>query len=125
MTHQSSAPPRAERPAPTRDRGALILLATVTARMPRHLAEEAACVLDPELHTGPDVFAKESAEERAAREQVAREVCADCPVWASCLFYALDERPQAGVWAGLTAEEIAALPGRAADGAVWSPGEVA
>jgi WhiB family redox-sensing transcriptional regulator len=91
---------------------ALTLLASLTEGMPRHLAEEAACAFDSELHTGPDLFAEEPAEERAAREQVAREVCADCPVWASCLFYALDARPEAGVWAGLTAEEIASLADR-------------
>ncbi|MGV9386090.1 WhiB family transcriptional regulator [Nonomuraea sp. NPDC003707] len=110
MTYDLTAPPRGAR-ALARDRAALSLLAAVTGDMPRQLAEEAACGFDPELHSGPDSFAEESAEERAAREQVAREVCAECPVWASCLFYALDVRPQTGVWAGLTAEEIAAIAG--------------
>ncbi|GAA5045514.1 hypothetical protein HNP84_002610 [Thermocatellispora tengchongensis] len=124
MPHEVGSPLRAKTPAPARDRAALILLAAVTAGMPRHLAENAACMFDPELHTGPDLFADESAEEREARVQVAREVCADCPVWASCLFYALDTRPEVGVWAGLTAEEIASLPGPA-DPVAWSPREVA
>ncbi|AQZ71114.1 hypothetical protein BKM31_44495 [[Actinomadura] parvosata subsp. kistnae] len=92
--------------------------------MPRHLADEAACGFDPELHTGPDLFTTESAEERVARERVAREVCAECPVWASCLFYALDARPETGVWAGLTAEEIAGLAG-GRDASAPSPREVA
>ncbi|TDD17861.1 WhiB family transcriptional regulator [Nonomuraea diastatica] len=87
-------------------RPALALLAAVTAGTPRHLADEAACRFDPELHTGPDAFADEPADERAAREQVAREVCAGCPVWASCLFSALDMRPASGIWAGLTPEEL-------------------
>lgn len=104
--------PRAS--ASARDRAALMLVNAVTAGMPRHLAERAACRFDPELHTGPDLFAEESADEQAARVQVAREVCADCPVWASCLFYALDTRPESGVWAGVTAEEIAAMPAPAA-----------
>ncbi|MEV4398310.1 WhiB family transcriptional regulator [Nonomuraea sp. NPDC049607] len=85
---------------------ALALLAAVTEGVPRHLADEAACRFDPELHTGPDAFTDEPADERAAREQVAREVCADCPVWASCLLSALDKRPASGVWAGLTPEEL-------------------
>jgi hypothetical protein len=123
MTHDLNAPPR-ERQALTRDRAALVLLAAVTEDMPQHLADEAACGFDPELHTGPDLFTEESAEERAAREQVAREVCADCPVWASCLFYALDARPETGVWAGLTAEEIAALAG-GHDASAPTPREVA
>ncbi|MEO3869554.1 WhiB family transcriptional regulator [Nonomuraea sp. B12E4] len=110
MTYDLSAPPRGTR-ALARDRAALALLADLTEGMPRHLVEEAACMFDPELHTGPGTFAEEPADERAAREQVAREVCRECPVWASCLFYALDARPQTGVWAGLTAEEIAELPG--------------
>ncbi|MEW1837504.1 WhiB family transcriptional regulator [Nonomuraea angiospora] len=108
MTHDLNAPPQ-EAHTPARERAARTLLAALTEGMPRHLVEEAACAFDPELHTGPDLFVEESAEERAAREQVAREVCADCPVWASCLFYALDARPESGVWAGLTAAEIAAI----------------
>ncbi|MFF4623847.1 WhiB family transcriptional regulator [Nonomuraea jabiensis] len=87
------------------------LLASVTEGMPRHLVEQAACRFDPDLHAGPDVFTEEPADARAAREQVAREVCAECPVWASCLFYALDARPEAGVWAGLTPDELDALAG--------------
>ncbi|HUR06157.1 MAG TPA: WhiB family transcriptional regulator [Nonomuraea sp.] len=90
-------------------RPALALLADLTEVMPRHLADEAACGFDPELHTGPDAFTDEPADERGAREQVAREVCQQCPVLASCLFFALDVRPAAGVWAGLTADELRAL----------------
>lgn len=64
------------------------------------------CVYDPELHTGPRRTI-ESAEQRAAREQVAREVCADCALRRRCGRYALSVRPPFGVWAGLTAAEIA------------------
>jgi hypothetical protein len=92
-------------------RGYRALLTSVTEGMPRHLVEQAACRFDPDLHAGPDVFTEESADAQAAREQVAREVCAECPVWASCLFYALDARPESGVWAGLTSDELAALAG--------------
>jgi hypothetical protein len=69
--------------------------------------DAAECRFDPELHDGPDRI--ESAEERAAREQVAAEVCASCPVLAECLAWALRTRPRRGVWAGLPAAHIAAL----------------
>ncbi|WP_157249698.1 WhiB family transcriptional regulator [Nonomuraea typhae] len=108
MTDDLSVPARRAR-TPARERALLSLLAALTEGLPRHLADEAACRFDPELHTGPDAFTEEPAEERAAREQVAREVCADCPVRVSCLFYALDARPAEGVLAGLTPADIAAL----------------
>ncbi|WP_326626663.1 WhiB family transcriptional regulator [Nonomuraea fuscirosea] len=63
------------------------------------------CTYDPELHTGPDLAVETSAE-RAAREAVAREVCATCPARALCDRYALDARPSFGIWAGRTAAEI-------------------
>lgn len=74
----------------------------------QRLAEQAACRFDPELHTGPASTA-ERPERRAAREQVAVEVCADCPVWDLCLFYALRVRPLAGVWVGLPSADLCAL----------------
>jgi WhiB family redox-sensing transcriptional regulator len=79
------------------------------------LLDGAECRFDPELHTGPDpLTAVESPDERAAREDVAREVCQSCPVAATCLAYALRAKPERGVWAGFTADQItnlAALPG--------------
>lgn len=63
------------------------------------------CAYDPELHVGPRGTI-ETAEQRAAREQVAREVCASCPARRSCERYALTVRPSAGIWAGHTAREI-------------------
>jgi len=69
------------------------------------------CRFDPELHTGPDSFTIEPAEHRSAREDAAREVCEDCPVWDLCLDYALrlPKLPAGGIWAGYTAREIATL----------------
>jgi hypothetical protein len=75
------------------------------------LAGDPGCLCDPELFTGPAGIETEDepAPDRAARVAVAREVCASCPVRLACLAYALRTRPAAGVWAGFTADEIAAL----------------
>ena len=75
------------------------------------LAGEPGCVCDPEFFTGPaDIEPEdEPAQDRAARIAVAREVCASCPVRLACLAYTLRTRPAAGVWAGFTPDEIAAL----------------
>lgn len=74
----------------------------------------AECLHDPELHDGPDPRTTiEHPDARAAREDVAKAVCEDCPVRPACLEYALRVRPKHGVWAGLTAEELdqfAAVP---------------
>jgi hypothetical protein len=79
----------------------------VTAALPTGLPG-AECAFDPELHTGPR-DAIESPQERAAREDVAKEVCAGCPARTVCEAYALRNRPKRGVWAGRTAAELAAL----------------
>lgn len=71
------------------------------------------CRFDPELHTGPDAFTIEPPAERMAREDAAREVCGSCPVWDSCLEYALRTNPKSGIWAGMTARKIREL-GKAA-----------
>ena len=75
------------------------------------LAGDPGCVCDPELFTGQAGVEPEDepAEERAARVDAARQVCADCPVRVPCLAYALRTRPSAGVWAGFTPEEITGL----------------
>jgi hypothetical protein len=73
------------------------------------LAGEPACLYDPECHEGPENPDSEPAADRAARERVAAEVCAACPVREPCLEYALHARPARGVWAGLTAFEVVAL----------------
>jgi hypothetical protein len=72
------------------------------------LVDDPGCVCNPELFTGPAGVEPEDepAQERAARIDVAREVCGSCPVRLACLAYALRTRPDAGVWAGWTHEEI-------------------
>ena len=69
------------------------------------------CLCDPELFTGPTGIEPEDepADEKAARIDAARGVCAECPVRLACLAYTLRTRPAAGVWAGFTPDEIAAL----------------
>jgi WhiB family redox-sensing transcriptional regulator len=76
------------------------------------------CRFDPELHTGPDSFTIEPPAERMAREDAAREVCEECPVWDVCLDYALrlPSLPKGGIWAGFTAREIALLRREARNG---------
>jgi Transcription factor WhiB len=80
------------------------------------LAGEPGCVCDPELFTGPAGIEPEAEppEEQAARIEVARQICAVCPVRRPCLVYALRTRPAAGVWAGFTPEEITGLIAAAA-----------
>ncbi|MEU7832878.1 WhiB family transcriptional regulator [Nonomuraea sp. NPDC049129] len=63
------------------------------------------CTYDPELHTGPRLTI-ESTEERAAREAVAREVCATCPALLLCELYTRQARPTSGIWAGRTPAEL-------------------
>jgi hypothetical protein len=80
------------------------------------LAADPACILDPELFTGPaGVEADDEPElDRLARLDAARAVCAECPVRLECLAYALRTRPTAAVWAGWTPPEIAFLNAAAA-----------
>ena len=80
------------------------------------LEGEPGCVCDPELFTGPAGIEPEDEppDERAARIEVARQICAVCPVRRPCLAYALRTRPAAGVWAGFTPEEITGLIAAAA-----------
>jgi hypothetical protein len=70
----------------------------------------AECLFDTELHDGPDPEDRfEHPDARAAREDVAKDICATCPVQVACLEYAIRTKPAGGVWAGLTADEIAQL----------------
>ncbi|MGI5225721.1 WhiB family transcriptional regulator [Actinoallomurus sp. CA-142502] len=74
------------------------------------LLDGAECRFDPELHDGPDPLATiERPDARAAREDVAREICQGCPVRDMCLAYAARVRPDHGMWAGHIAEEITRL----------------
>jgi hypothetical protein len=55
----------------------------------------------------PEVFFPEDEHDPATRKsmvQVAKEVCADCPVKLKCFDYALSAGMQ-GIWGGTTAEE--------------------
>ncbi|MFF4413212.1 WhiB family transcriptional regulator [Streptosporangium sp. NPDC001559] len=65
----------------------------------------AECAYDPALHTGPEHGA-ETPGEQAAREEIAREVCATCPARLFCGLYAAEVRPSFGIWAGRTPEQI-------------------
>jgi hypothetical protein len=93
-------------PAPKLATGLPML--TLRALKDTVLAGDPGCVCDPELFTGPaDIEPEdEPVMDRAARIDVARDVCGSCPVRLACLAYALRTRPDAGVWAGWTHEEI-------------------
>lgn len=61
----------------------------------------------------PDAFFPEDELDHNQRRQmtkVAKLVCADCPIKAKCLDYALSAHMQ-GIWGGTTAEERKALRG--------------
>ena len=47
----------------------------------------------------------ERRDERLRREAAAKAICADCPVRAPCLEYALSIQEQHGVWGGTTEAE--------------------
>ncbi|MEV5892888.1 WhiB family transcriptional regulator [Nonomuraea fuscirosea] len=64
---------------------------------------------DAELFTGPDLFEPEPDDEREVREAKAKAICGGCPARAACLAYALAALPEAGVWAGLTPDELRVL----------------
>ncbi len=71
------------------------------------LSQPRACGEQPDLFFEPD--APESKAARTVREQAAAVLCSDCSVRRLCLAYAVRLRPEYGVWAGHTAEEIAAV----------------
>jgi WhiB family redox-sensing transcriptional regulator len=72
--------------------------------------EGAECLFDPELHDGPDHGEViERPLDRAAREDIAKEICGMCPVRDACLEYALRTKPDGGIWAGLDTDEVAVL----------------
>ena len=55
----------------------------------------------------------ERKDERDAREDRAKEICAMCPVQRPCLDYALDIREPHGIWGGLNELERKQLMARA------------
>ncbi len=64
--------------------------------------DRAACVgTDAELFFAPD---GERPDDRELRETEAAAVCAQCPVRAQCLDYALANSIKHGIWGGLTKE---------------------
>lgn len=81
---------------------------SMTALKDAVLAADPACLLDPELFTGPAGVEPEDEPEpdRSARLDAARAVCAECPARLECLAYALRTRPTAALWAGLTPAEV-------------------
>jgi hypothetical protein len=91
-------------------------LLTMAALKDAVLAADPACLLDPELFTGPAGVESDDEPEsdRAARLDAARAICAECPARLECLAYALRTRPTAAMWAGLTAAEVAFLNAAAA-----------
>lgn len=61
--------------------------------------KNAACIDRPELFFPAD----------GERVAPARRICADCPVKKPCLDFAMRTRPEFGVWAGYTANELLGL----------------
>jgi WhiB family redox-sensing transcriptional regulator len=55
----------------------------------------------------PSYFEKRG--QKLAREEVAKRICATCPVIEPCLEYALGTREAHGVWGGLNETERRAL----------------
>ena len=54
----------------------------------------------------------ERKDERAEREERAKEICGSCPVRKPCLDYALEIREPHGIWGGLNELERKALLAR-------------
>ncbi|HET6925155.1 MAG TPA: WhiB family transcriptional regulator [Candidatus Saccharimonadales bacterium] len=86
-------------------------LAAVPWQDKRRWAWAAACrKVDPDMFYGShSIYAKRPTE----IERQAKKVCADCPVQAQCLTWALNARERWGVWGGMTVAEREALTKRA------------
>ena len=58
-------------------------------------------------HRDPELFFPPAELGAAARAQIAaaKRVCRRCPVQATCLTWALDNRQEAGIWGGTTEQE--------------------
>lgn len=54
----------------------------------------------------------ETRREQLARVRAARDVCADCPIKAACLDFALTNRIGHGIYAGTTGAQRASTPAR-------------
>lgn len=73
-------------------------------------ADDAACQGETDKMFGPDYEGKLA---RLAREKKAVRVCADCPVVAECLDYAVRTNLPHGVWGGMGEDERARYRRRA------------
>ena len=79
--------------------------ATVTSirRRDRSWRKFASCMgEDPALFDGPE---DESPDVRAAREDVAKDICGSCPVASACLAFAQRMRATTGIWGGRNHDE--------------------
>jgi WhiB family transcriptional regulator, redox-sensing transcriptional regulator len=67
--------------------------------------DRAACAgVDGHLFFAPDI---ERTQDREIREAKAAAICAQCPVRAQCLDYALSNSIKHGIWGGLNQSERA------------------
>ncbi|SHK20251.1 WhiB family transcriptional regulator, redox-sensing transcriptional regulator [Nocardiopsis flavescens] len=66
------------------------------------------CTSQPELFFEPDTSDRfgEAPAVRTLRERSAKVLCDTCSARAMCLELAVREQPVAGVWGGLTADEL-------------------
>ncbi len=89
----------------------------MAARLAAVLAAGPACTGEWELFTGPAGIDPddELPAAQAARTEQARDICRGCPARRPCLAYALATLPAAGVWGGLTPEELQRLAGAGPD----------
>ncbi len=76
--------------------------------LPRWMRDAVCRDVDPDLFFGADSGwgrIAESVPQRRAREQRAKELCAQCPVRQACLEYAITTPEHDGLWGGLTERE--------------------
>lgn len=59
--------------------------------------------------TDPEIFFPEKGRKSERETQIAKSICRECPVKQQCLEYALAYPDTHGIWAGLTADELATL----------------
>lgn len=62
--------------------------------------------MDESIFFHPD---RERGRARAARENAAKAICADCPVKVQCAAHAIDAREPFGTWGGISETERAVL----------------
>ncbi|GAA1450553.1 WhiB family transcriptional regulator [Nocardiopsis tropica] len=80
-----------------------------TARLRAALADhQLPCTKQPELFFEPDTSDRfgETPAAKEMRERSARTLCLSCAARDLCLELALREKPAAGIWGGLSSDEI-------------------